>query len=911
MGIFDRIADSIDGLTRDPDNAAAAREEIELAMGFADRGDLPAAEQRLQEITQRFPRLASGFVRLGELRARRGAFDEAAAAYGRAVDLDPDQLEAWFELGESLARLGRFEPARDALRHALTRSFDPAERGRAHAALGRLYAETGRLGKATRELGKAVGLLPGDHALAAAYGQVLVRSGDREAAEWLTRAALAPGADPRLIVDAAAATESHAAAERLLREALGRAPGEVAIRAALSRHLTAGGVDRQPEGLALALECVAAAPDNPAALRALRESHAAAGRWAPALEAARREIALGAAVPPEALLTLALGARDRGALAELAAAAPTTQPGAGDAAAMASALRAFLCNRADEEDLIRLAGQAPDEGSRRFVVEGLAPAAVPHGNLFALLGYAHELAARTPELWAQALPTARATEAYDRPLLVAVMGEFNAGKSSFVNALCGEEIAPVGVTPTTATINILRHGPMGGRVIYHDGTARDLDAAAVAPFLRGLVADDAAAIRLVEIFYPLEILRRVEIVDTPGLNSLRAEHESVARDFLVDADAIIWLFAVGQAAKATEQQALRLAQGAGKRVLGVLNKIDRASDEEVTAVSRHVAATLGDLVETIVPISARRALARRQGAARSRAAVPNPGGDPPVVDDGGLGTLEAALEQRFFQHARALKRMTALGALRRFIVEAQRVTGLGPMSPAERPITARDYASEQRALAASEERLRGAIAVERVALRARIDEAYRSAAFEVREFVRPRSWLFGEHRAEPADEEFLIDLLDDAIARATETSRAALGAAVATPEAPLPAAIVAAFERTSERAVERFRAYARGVLEGGAVAEFFRQDLPRIRLDLSAIRNALARRAPDPEEALFRALDRDVGALFRRARHDLTAAETADAIRALIRHERLERPLAALAQAVGELSESGDGVKES
>ena len=49
-------------------------------------------------------------------------------------------------------------------------------------------------------------------------------------------------------------------------------------------------------------------------------------------------------------------------------------------------------------------------------------------------------------------------ELYDRPLLVTVMGEFNSGKSTFVNALLGEEVAPMGITPTTATINLLKYG---------------------------------------------------------------------------------------------------------------------------------------------------------------------------------------------------------------------------------------------------------------------------------------------------------------------------------------------------------------------------------------------------------------------------------------------------------------------
>ncbi len=921
MGLLDRIAGTLEGLGRDADAEAdeRANQEIDAAMTVAGAGDLATAEERLRTVTEARPRLARGFKRLGEVRARRGAPDDAAAAYGRAVDLDADDIDAWFELGELLARLGRFEPARDALRRALTLSIDPAERGRAHAALGRLYGGHGAAAKAARELGKAVKLLPGDHGLAAEYGRALVRAGDPAAAEWLTRAAQAPGADPTLVVDAAAVTAAPADAERLLREArvrsmAGSSPAVAAARgavtAALSRVLTRSG--QRAEARNLALEAVTVDPTSAAALAALRESYAAAGEWLPALAAARRETEVGGALSLEDRLALALGARDRTALADLVAGGPAPE-GSGELAGALAALGRFLRNAADESDLIALASFAPDAASRRFVVEGLAPAAAPAGNLVALLGYAHALAARTPELWPQVLPAARAAEAYDRPLLVAVMGEFNAGKSSFVNALCGEEIAPVGVTPTTATINILRHGPMGGRAIYHDGRVRDLDAASVAPFLRGLGAVEAAAIRVVEIFYPLEVLRRVEVVDTPGLNSLRPEHESVARDFLVDADAIVWLFAVGQAAKATEKQALALAQAAGKRVLGVLNKIDRASEEEVAQVSAHVAGSLGDLVEAIVPISARRGLeAKRAQAGAGSETGGNAGKNPAkktraskgsAPDDGGFAALETALEQRFFRHARALKRDTALGALRRFVAEARAKTGAGS-EPSGMP--ARDFAAERRALTAAEHRVRGALAGERIGLRARIDETYRSAAFEVREFVRPRSWLFGEHRADAADEEFLIDLLDEAIGRATEQTRVALETALAAPETtpamPPPPGFAAAFEHALERAIERFRAYARGVLEGGAVAEFFRHDLPRIRLDLGAIRNALARRAPDPEDVLFRVLDRETGLALTGARRELDRAEAGAAISSLVRSERVDHPLVQLAEAIEALA---------
>src|SRR5262249_55441482 len=153
--------------------------------------------------------------------------------------------------------------------------------------------------------------------------------------------------------------------------------------------------------------------------------------------------------------------------------------------------------------------------------------------------------------------------------------------------------------------------------------------------------------------HPLDALRRVEIVDTPGLNSIRPEHEKVARDFLVDADALVWVFAIGQAAKASEKEALSLAHAAGKHVLGVLNKIDGASEDDVRAAARP----------------------RPRRAPPPAPPPPRPGGaDAPATAPG------AALDRRFFGHARALKRATALAALQRFVAAA-RAAAPAPAAP--------------------------------------------------------------------------------------------------------------------------------------------------------------------------------------------------------------------------------------
>ncbi len=53
---------------------------------------------------------------------------------------------------------------------------------------------------------------------------------------------------------------------------------------------------------------------------------------------------------------------------------------------------------------------------------------------------------------------ARSIEQLDELFLLVIVGEFNSGKSAFINALVGTTVAQEGVTPTTAQINVLQYG---------------------------------------------------------------------------------------------------------------------------------------------------------------------------------------------------------------------------------------------------------------------------------------------------------------------------------------------------------------------------------------------------------------------------------------------------------------------
>lgn len=130
-------------------------------------------------------------------------------------------------------------------------------------------------------------------------------------------------------------------------------------------------------------------------------------------------------------------------------------------------------------------------------------------------------------------------ERCEQPCELAVVGRVKAGKSSFLNALLGEDLAMVGTAETTATINYFRYGhPLDAlhpvKVIWEDGheewqTKDFLDA------LQGNTSEilqRAKKIVRLEYFVDNPILHDITLVDTPGTGALVSEHEDRTQDYL-------------------------------------------------------------------------------------------------------------------------------------------------------------------------------------------------------------------------------------------------------------------------------------------------------------------------------------------------------------------------------------------
>lgn len=104
------------------------------------------------------------------------------------------------------------------------------------------------------------------------------------------------------------------------------------------------------------------------------------------------------------------------------------------------------------------------------------------------------------------------------PFMFVIVGEVKAGKSSFINALLetGEEICKVAPQPMTDTIQQIVYGEKEETIVINEHLKR--------------------------IFQPIDILKEIAIVDTPGTNAIIDHHQEITESFIPASDLIVFVF---------------------------------------------------------------------------------------------------------------------------------------------------------------------------------------------------------------------------------------------------------------------------------------------------------------------------------------------------------------------------------
>ena len=101
---------------------------------------------------------------------------------------------------------------------------------------------------------------------------------------------------------------------------------------------------------------------------------------------------------------------------------------------------------------------------------------------------------------------------------IVIVGEFNAGKSSLINTLFGVKLRTEGPIPVDDRISVLRYGEEASQRVISD--------------------------YVLEQFYPIDFLRNITLVDTPGTNSIVQRHQEITEDYIPRADLVLFVTSI-------------------------------------------------------------------------------------------------------------------------------------------------------------------------------------------------------------------------------------------------------------------------------------------------------------------------------------------------------------------------------
>ena len=234
----------------------------------------------------------------------------------------------------------------------------------------------------------------------------------------------------------------------------------------------------------------------------------------------------------------------------------------------------------------------------------------------------------------------RSIQQLDELFLLVIVGEFNAGKSAFINALLGQPLLTEGVTPTTAQVNVIKYGESSQHA-----------------------AQDAHLHLRTE---PIELLRHINIVDTPGTNAIIREHQAITEDFVPRSDLVLFITSADRPFTESERNFLAQIKEWGKKVVMVINKVDifdaEADLSQVLNFVRENSTILLDMTPDIFPVSARNALQAKQG-------------EPALWQDSGFEPLENFIHDSLDETSRLrLKFLNPLGVGDRLVKAYSNIT---------------------------------------------------------------------------------------------------------------------------------------------------------------------------------------------------------------------------------------------
>lgn len=166
---------------------------------------------------------------------------------------------------------------------------------------------------------------------------------------------------------------------------------------------------------------------------------------------------------------------------------------------------------------------------------------------------------------------------------VAILGQFKAGKSSFINSIIGKKILPVGAIPVTTVITRIQYGPQeSATVTFFDKKMINVGLDEIEEYIsESKNTANQKNVEVVDIELPtLNGYPGIRLVDTPGLGSIFKYNTELSEEWLPEVGAAIIAISSDRPLSENDLNLIRELMEFTPRVVILLTKVDLLSEEQ-------------------------------------------------------------------------------------------------------------------------------------------------------------------------------------------------------------------------------------------------------------------------------------------------------------------------------------------
>lgn len=278
---------------------------------------------------------------------------------------------------------------------------------------------------------------------------------------------------------------------------------------------------------------------------------------------------------------------------------------------------------------------------------------------------------------------------------VGIMGEFKRGKSTVINALLGEEIAPSDVVPASATLNRITYGlHPKATIVYKDGRHEEVPVDKIADYVTKITEGAAATAELVEqavVEYPCQFCQNnVEIIDTPGLND-DERMDAISEAVIPTLDAVVLVVSAASPFSKSEAEFVRnkLMTSDVTRLIVLVNRIDTIYSEKdrvkvLESIRAKIVKEILDRTASIHGVDSKLYQDTKDKLADIKlyplsaiqALVGRMENKPELIEQSGILVFEERLRKLLTQERGVLEILRAAGVITSLLAEGENALGL-------------------------------------------------------------------------------------------------------------------------------------------------------------------------------------------------------------------------------------------